>query len=132
MALGDGVMICDEEAVMKEVPRGAELIVVEDFNVDLEGKDGRGRDEEIVVAIATAGPEDLAGHFLPRQWTWCKYWSKWEMVRKGRVMRSHTYYILGSNRRIFQNVDAQDPRHNSDHIMFIGCMCSTSPREHLC
>ena len=57
---------------MAERPRGTELIVVDDFNVDLENTGDQGRDEEIAVE-ATAGLEDLAGNFFPRWREWCKY-----------------------------------------------------------
>ena len=52
--------------------RGAELIVAGNFNVDLEKTGGQGQDEEIAAVVATAGLEDLAGHFLPQRWAWCK------------------------------------------------------------
>ena len=54
------------------------------------------------------------------------------MVRQGRVVQSRTYYILVSDRRIFQNVVLRDLRHNSDHIMVIGFLRGSPPREHLC
>ena len=50
---------------------------------------------------------------------------------QGRVVRSQTDYILGSVRRIFQNVAVQEPRHNYDHFMVMGCLCGASPRETL-
>ena len=40
-------------------------------------------------------------------------------------------HILGSDLRIFQNVAVRDPRHNSDHLMVIGCLNGTYPREKL-
>ena len=52
------------------------------------------------------------------------------MRRQGRLVRSRTYYILGSNHRIFQNVAARDPRHNSNHCMVVGSLHGSSPREH--
>ena len=54
------------------------------------------------------------------------------MVRQGRVVRSWTDYIMGSNRRNFKHVIVRDPRHNSDHLMVIGCLYGASPREHSC
>ena len=54
------------EVEMADIPRGAKLIVAGDFSVDLEGKYGRGLDEDITAAIATAGLEYLAGHFPPQ------------------------------------------------------------------
>ena len=52
------------------------------------------------------------------------------MVRQEREVRSRTDYILGSNRRIFQNVYVRDTRHNYDHYIVMGCLCSASLREH--
>ena len=57
---------------MADRPRGVYLIVAENFNVDLEGTDIWEQDEEIAAEIATAGLEDLEGHFLPRRRAWCK------------------------------------------------------------
>ena len=39
---------------------------------------------------------------------------------------------MGSNRRIFQNLSAQDPSHNSDHFIVMGCLHGEFPREHSC
>ena len=50
---------------MAERLRWAELIVTGDLNVELKKSGGRGRDEEIIAALETAGLEDLSGHFLP-------------------------------------------------------------------
>ena len=44
------------------------------------------------------------------------------MRRQGQVVRSRTDYILGTDRRLFQNVAVQDPRHNTDHYMVLGCL----------
>ena len=52
------------------------------------------------------------------------------MVRQWRVVRSRTDYILGYDHRIFQNVTVRDLRHNSDHLMVIGCLHRDPPREH--
>ena len=74
------------------------------------------------------GLEDMAGHnfFLSGQ-VWCRDQRTWSMRRQGRVMRSRTDYILGSDHRIFQNVDVQDSRHNSDHYMAVGSLHVSSP-----
>ena len=45
-------------------------------------------------------------------------------------MRSHTDYIMGTDRRLFGNVFVQDPRHSSDHYMVLGCLHSAPLREH--
>ena len=51
---------------MAERPRGTELIVTGDLNLDMERTGGWGRDEEIADAVATAGLEDILAHFLPQ------------------------------------------------------------------
>ena len=114
---------------MTEQPRGTELIVAGDFNVDLEKTDSRGRDKEIEAAVATEGLEDLAGHYLIQRREWCKDQRMWAVVRYGMEVRSRTDYTLGYDRQIFHNVDVQDPRHNSDHIMVLGCLHVASPRK---
>ena len=77
-------------------------------------------DKGIVEAVATAGLEDLVGHFLPRQRVWCKDRKTWGVVRQWSLVRSLMDYILVSDQQIFQNVAVRDPRHNSDHIMVLG------------
>ena len=66
---------------MEERPRGAEMIFEGDFNVDLEGMDGRGREKEIAAEIAMEGIEDIAGKFLPKRQARSKDQRTWEMVR---------------------------------------------------
>ena len=116
------------EAAMAEIQRESELIVAGDFNIDMEGTDGQGQDEEIVEAISTAGLVGHEGHFLPQRQAWCKDRRTWDMTRQGRVVQYQTDYILESDRQIFHNMAARDPRHNSDHLMVIGFLRSASPR----
>ena len=52
------------------------------------------------------------------------------MLRKGREVRSRTYYILRTDRRLFGNVSVWDPWHNLDHYMILGCLPSASLMEH--
>ena len=104
LALGDGTMILDVEVAMAERPRGADLIVAGNFNMDLENIGSWGWDKDITTEVATEGLEDIVGNLLPQWRVWCKDRRAWEMVRQGRVVRSWTDYILVSNRRIFQNV----------------------------
>ena len=59
--------IWDVEAAMTYILREEELIVVGELNVDLLWTYGRGRDDDIAAAMATAGIEDLVGHFLSRR-----------------------------------------------------------------
>ena len=75
---------------MKERPRGAEIIILGEFSIDLEGTDGQGQYEDILAAISMLGLEDLAGHLLPRRQACCKDWRTCEIVRQGMVVRSWT------------------------------------------
>ena len=114
---------------MAEKPRGADFIVAGDLNVELGKTGNMGRDKEIMAAVAPEGLEDMAWHhFLPRRWAWCQDRRTWSMRRQGRVVRSQTDYILGSDRQIFHNVAVQEPRHNFDHFMFVGSLRVLIPR----
>ena len=111
------------ETVVKAIgrkPPGAELMVAGDFNLDILAPEGR-RAENIATDLATAGVEDMAQHFMPRGKRWCRDRRTWDMKRQGQVVRSRTDYILGTDRRLFQNVAVRDPRHNTDHYMVLGC-----------
>ena len=55
---GDGATIRDVEAAMSEQPRGTDLIITGNLNVDLEGMGEQGRDKDILVVVATARMED--------------------------------------------------------------------------
>ena len=52
------------------------------------------------------------------------------MVRTGKEVRYQTDYILGTDRCLFRDVTVWDPRHNSYHYLFIGCLSIYPPREH--
>ena len=83
------------EAIRRN-PRGAELVVAGDFNVDIAAPEGDWRAEHIATELATAGLEYMARHFLPREKRWCWDRRTWGMLRKGRKVRSRTDYILGT------------------------------------
>ena len=53
------------------------------------------------------------------------------MVRKGKVIRSRTEYLLGTDRTLFRNMAVQDPRHNSDHYMVVVQLRGGKAREHI-
>ena len=115
---------------LKESPRGAELLVAGDFNVNLLEPEGDRKGEYITAAMATEGLEDMSVHFFPRRGSWCRYGRTWSMIREGREVRSRTDYILGTDRRLFGNVSVWDPRHNSDHYMVLGCLHSAPLRDY--
>ena len=72
----------------------------------------------------------MAVHFLPCQHKWGRERRTWSTVREGKVVRSRTNYILGTDHRLFWNVSVRDPRHNTDHYMLLGCLRSSPNREH--
>ena len=52
------------------------------------------------------------------------------MVREGKVVRSRTDYLLGTDRSLFKNLSIRDPRHNTDQFMVVGCLRSAPKWEH--
>ena len=75
---------------MAELLRGAGLVVVGNLNLDLNKASGQGQYEEIVVVVAMAGLEYLAGHLLPQRRASFKDRRTWEVARQGRVVRSQS------------------------------------------
>ena len=52
------------------------------------------------------------------------------MFRMVREVQYRTEYILETDRRLFRNIYVQDPRNNLDHYLILGCLHSTTLREH--
>ena len=115
---------------LKERPKGEELMVVGDLNINLAAPEGDQREEDTAATIAAGGLEDMAQHFLPRQRQWCQDKRTWGILQKGREVCYRTDYILGTDHRLFRNVSVRDPRHNLDHYMVLGCLPSASLTEH--
>ena len=101
-----------------------------DLNIYFAAPEGERREENIAATLATEGLEDMAPHLLPQRRRWFRGSRTRCMLRKGREVRSRTDYILGTDRHLFDNVSAQDPRHNSNHYMVLGCLPSASLTEH--
>ena len=99
-------------AVLKERPRGAEILVARDFIVNLADPEGDRRGEDIAAAMATVRLEDRSAQFLPRRCLWCWVERTWSMIREGREVQSQTDYIHGTDLCLFGNVYIWDPRHN--------------------
>ena len=57
-------------AVLKERPRGAELLVEGDCNVNLVEPEGDQRGEDITASMETERLEDMSAHFLPLRSSW--------------------------------------------------------------
>ena len=53
------------------------------------------------------------------------------MVRQGREVRSRMDYIMGSDCWVFRKVVVQDPVHNYDQFMVMGCLRGASIRDNL-
>ena len=53
------------------------------------------------------------------------------MVREGKVIRSRTDYLLGTDRSLFRNVAVRDSIHNSDNYMVVGHLRGGAAREHV-
>ena len=118
------------EALRKR-PKGAELLVAGDMNANLADPEGDSRGDDIADALATEIMEDISEHFLLRRRPWCQDRRTWSMIREGREVQSRTDYILGTYRRLFENVSVRDPRHNSDHYLVLVCLHSASLKEHM-
>ena len=85
-------------------PKGTALIVAGDLNTDLGDAESDRRGSDIAAAMAEAGVEDTTAHFLPRKRKWGRERRTWSMVREGKVVRSRTDYLLGTDKSLFRNV----------------------------
>ena len=117
----------DVVADMGKRPRGDVMVVVRNFNTDLDAPEGREQDKVIVADLAYEGLEDMSGHFLPRKKPWLKDGCTWAMQQGGREVFSPTDYILGTYIRLFQNVAVHYARHNTYHYLVLGCFRGTKP-----
>ena len=78
--------------------------MAEDLNTDLGATENDRRGSEIATAMTEAGVEDMMSYFLPIKRTWGRDRRTWSMVREGKVVRSRTDYLLGTDRSLFRNV----------------------------
>ena len=51
-------------------------------------------------------------------------------LREGRVVRSWTDYLLGTDKSLFRNVSVRYLTHNTDHYMVVGHLRSATARDH--
>ena len=84
LAPDDASKIEDVLAAISQRPRGAALLVVGDFNTDLDAPEDRERDEGIAAAMTEEVLEDMSGYFLPKHKPWLKDSRTWAMHRGGR------------------------------------------------
>ena len=47
-----------------------------------------------------------------------------------REVQSWTYYLLGTDHRLFQNVFVWDACHNIDHYLILGCLRGAAVTKH--
>ena len=73
----------------------------------------------------------MTEYFLPQRRIWGQERRTWSMVQEGKVVRSRTDYIIGTDRSLFRNVSVRNPRHNTNHFMLVGCLRSAPEREHI-
>ena len=79
MAPDYALPIEDVVADMGKRPRGDVMVVVRNFNTDLDAPEGREQDKVIVADLVYEGLEEMSGHFLPRNKPWLKDGCTWEM-----------------------------------------------------
>ena len=102
--------------------RGAALLVAGDLNRTLTEPENNQRGADITAALTGEVLKDMATYFLLRQRKWGSERRTWIMAWEGKLVRSRTDYILGTDHCLFWNVSVWDPRHNTDHYMVLGCL----------
>ena len=117
-------------AALIKRPWGAKIIVMGNFNADLEHPEEAERDEDIVENLAAAGLDDMLAYFLPQRRPWCQDSMVWIMFLLGSYVWSWTDNILGTDLRLFRNVSACYPRHNSYNYVILQCLHSDTLRGH--
>ena len=70
LAPNDTLTIKSVVTALKQRPRGAELLVAGDYNVNLAELEGDQRVEDISAAMAAEVLEDMSAHFLLRRRSW--------------------------------------------------------------
>ena len=80
LAPDNTLMIKRVVEALKERPKGSDLLVADDMNVNLAEPEGDRREENIAATLATDGLEDMAAHFLPRRRRWCQDKRTWSMI----------------------------------------------------
>ena len=65
---------------LRERPKGVELMVAGNLNINFAEPEGDWREEDIAATLATEGLEDMAEHFLPRRRRWCRDGRMWSML----------------------------------------------------
>ena len=125
----DASIIEDVAAAIRSQPYGDELLVAGDINANLEYPEGTLWLEALVDKLTASCLIDMCLHFLPQCNPWLKYRCTWRIQRYGQEVRSWTEYIIGTDCRLFQDVDVRYMRHHSDHYMVLSCLRADPAKE---
>ena len=93
-----------------------------ELNANLAEPEGTPQGEVILDELTAVGIMDMGLHFLPRRKPWFQDRCMWIVRRYVQEVRSRTYYILGTDCKLFQNMAVQEPRHNLYHYIVLGCL----------
>ena len=103
-------------------------IVLGDLNANINQPLGA-RNHEIAGLVSAYGLEDMLPHFHQRRPY--RHNTTFFAKRHGQTIRSQCDYILGGDRRLFQNVSIRDPRYfRSDHYMLRGTLLMKPTTSH--
>ena len=84
LAPDDTLTIERVDEALRERPKGEELLVAGDLNINFAEPEGDRREEDIAATLETEGLEDMAAHFFPQQRRWCRDGRTWSMIQEGR------------------------------------------------
>ena len=104
LAPNDTLKIENAAAALKDLPRGAKVLVAGDLNANLDQTEGYQTEKEIAATLTATILKGMPSHFLMR-WS-PQFWDgkTWSMVQLGREVRYQTDYILETDRHILRNV----------------------------
>ena len=100
----DASAIEDVTATVRSQLYGYDLLMAGKLNANLAELEGTPRVEAIADELVVVGLEEMGLHLLLRCKLWFQDRCKCSMIRDGREVRSWTDYILGTDRRLFQDV----------------------------
>ena len=98
----------DVIASIRARPYGDELLVAGDINANLEYLEGTLWLEALVDKLTASCLIDMGLHFLPQCNPWLKDRCNWRMQQEGQEVQSRIYYIIGTYRKLFQDMAIQD------------------------
>ena len=82
-------------SAMIQIPRGTELLVTIEFNMDMEFLYIYKHDKAIAAVMKSEVMGDTTEHFLPRKLLWTRDGQMWIMIRRVQEVISRTDCILG-------------------------------------